>query len=112
GELRGLTRDLPAPGQRVLPPPATRQALGGSERLPAAALADRGPRLTPLLLIGGYWLTLTFPAHAPGGLIPLVFLPLLAVRAAGRARGGRDGGARGEGESRKSGQAEGEGTGP
>ena len=49
GELRGLTRDLPAPGQRVLPPAAPRQALGRSERLPAAALADRGPGLTPIL---------------------------------------------------------------
>ena len=73
GELRGLTRDLPAPGQRVLPPPAPREALGRSERLPAAALADRGPGLTPILLIAVYWLTLTFTAHAAGLLIPVVF---------------------------------------
>ena len=57
GELRGLTRDLPAPGQRVLPPAAPRQALGRSERLPAAALADRGPGLTPILLIADIQVT-------------------------------------------------------
>jgi len=107
GQLRGVTRDLPAPGQRVLPPPAPRQALGGSERLPAAALADRGPRLTPILLIGVYWLTLTFTAHAAGVLIPLVFLLLMAVQTAGRVRCGLDSAARrAQGESHTSGQAE------
>ena len=90
GELRGLTRDLPAPGQRVLPPAAPRQALGRSERLPAAALADRGPGLTPILLIAVYWLTLTFTAHAAGLLIPVVFLLLMAVQTAGRVRCGLD----------------------
>ena len=71
GELRGLTRDLPAPGQRVLPPAAPRQALGRSERL-----------------------TLTFTAHAAGLLIPLVFLLLMAVQTAGRVRCGLDSAAR------------------
>jgi len=94
GELRGLTRDLPAPGQRVLPPPAPRQALGGDDRLPAAALADRGPGLTPILLIALYWLTLTFTAHAAGVLIPVVFLLLMAVQTAGRVRCGLDSAAR------------------
>ncbi len=94
GELRGLTRDLPAPGQRVLPPAAPRQALGRSERLPAAALADRGPGLTPILLIAVYWLTLTFNAHAAGLLIPVVFLLLMAVQTAGRVRCGLDSAAR------------------
>jgi hypothetical protein len=94
GELRGLTRDLPAPGQRVLPPTAPRQALGRSERLPAAALADRGPGLTPILLIAVYWLTLTFTAHAAGLLIPVVFLLLMAVQTAGRVRCGLDSAAR------------------
>jgi hypothetical protein len=89
GELRRLTGDLPAPGQRVLPPPAPRQALGGTERLPAA-LADRGPGLTPILLIAVYWLTLTFTAHAAGLLIPVVFLLLMAVQTAGRVRCGLD----------------------
>ena len=103
GELRGLTRDLPAPGQRVLPPPAPREALGRSERLPAAALADRGPGLTPILLIAVYWLTLTFTAHAAGLLIPVVFLLLMAVQTAGRVRCGLDSAAhRPPGQSRPS----------
>jgi hypothetical protein len=103
GELRGLTGDLPAPGQRVLPPPAPRQALGGNERLPAAALADRGPGLTPILLIAVYWLTLTFTAHAAGLLIPVVFLLLMAVQTAGRVRCGLDSAAhRPPGQSRPS----------
>src|SRR5215471_5411307 len=105
--LTSRTWDQPAPGQRVLPPPAPRQALGGSERLPAAVLADRGPRLTPILLIGVYWLTLTFTAHAAGVLIPLVFLLLMAVQTAGRVRCGLDSAARrAQGESHASGQAE------
>jgi hypothetical protein len=103
GELRRLTGDLPAPGQRVLPPPAPRQALGGTERLPAAALADRGPGLTPILLIAVYWLTLTFTAHAAGLLIPVVFLLLMAVQTAGRVRCGLDSAAhRPPGQSRPS----------
>jgi Domain of unknown function (DUF1707) len=107
GELRRLTGDLPAPGQRVLPPPAPRQALGGTERLPAAALADRGPGLTPILLIAVYWLTLTFTAHAAGLLIPVVFLLLMVVQTAGRVRCGLDSAAhRPPGQSRPSQRSE------
>jgi hypothetical protein len=90
GELRELTRDLPAAGQGGLLPSAPRQALGSSEPPPAAALADGGSGLTPVLLIALYWLTLTVTAHAAGALIPVVFLVLMAVQTAGRVRCGLD----------------------
>ncbi|HYB85270.1 MAG TPA: DUF1707 domain-containing protein [Streptosporangiaceae bacterium] len=90
GELRGLTRDLPTAGQRgFLPPvpPRPRVPRADSERLPPAAIASGGPKLTPVLLIALFWLTLTFAAHAGGALIPVVFLLLMAVRSAARVRG-------------------------
>lgn len=91
GELRELTRDLPAPGQDGPLPQAPRQALGDGKSPPAAALADGGPGLTPVLLIAMYWLTLTVTAHAAGALIPVVFLLLMAVQTAGRVRCGLGG---------------------
>ncbi len=93
GELRGLTRDLPTAGQRgFLPlaphgPHASRQPTRNAERVPPAAIASGGPRLSPVLLIALFWLTLTFAAHAEGALIPVVFLLLMAVRSAARVRG-------------------------
>jgi Domain of unknown function (DUF1707) len=90
GELRGLTRDLPTAGQRGFLPPAShgsRQPTGSAERLPPAAIASGGSRLSPVLLITLFWLTLTFAAHAEGALIPVVFLLLMAVRSAARVRG-------------------------
>jgi Domain of unknown function (DUF1707) len=101
GELRELTRDLPAAGQRGFLPPAPRQAREGGERVPAAALDGGGPGLLPVLLIALFWLTLTFTAHAAGALIPVVFLILIAVQSAGRARYGQGGmGRRPPGQSR------------
>jgi hypothetical protein len=88
GELRELTRDLPTAGQRGFLPPAPRQAGDSGERLPAAAPADDGPGLAPILLIGLYWLALTFTTHAAGALIPAVFILLMAVQLAGRIRCG------------------------
>ncbi len=91
GELRELTRDLPASGQRGFIPPAPvapRKAEQGGERLPAPALADGGPRLSPVLLIALFWIALTVTAHAAGVLIPVVFLLLIAVPSAGRFRCG------------------------
>jgi hypothetical protein len=87
GELRALTRDLPAPGQRGFLPPvpvAPRQVQRSGAQLPAGA----GPGLIPVLAIGLFWLTLTISAHADGLLIPVVFLLLMAVRSAGRVRCG------------------------
>jgi hypothetical protein len=92
GELRGLTRDLPAAGQRgFLPPapvaPSQVQRSGGQP--PADAPAGGGHGLTPVLLIALYWLTLTVTVHhADEALIPVVFLLLLAVRSAARVRCG------------------------
>jgi Domain of unknown function (DUF1707) len=93
GELRGLTRDLPTAGQRGFLPPvpltprAPGQPRGNGERLPPTAIAGGAPRLTPVLLIALFWLTLTFAAHASGALIPVVFLLLMAVRSVARVRG-------------------------
>jgi hypothetical protein len=93
GDLRGLTRDLPTAGQRGFLPPAPhvpqhpRQLRADGERLPPAAIASGGPKLTPVLLIALFWITLTFAAHAGGALIPVVFLLLMAVRSAARVRG-------------------------
>ena len=91
GELRELTRDLPAPGQRVpLPavPAAPPQARAGSDRPPRAAPACDGPTLVPVLTIALFWLALTFTAHAAGALIPVVLIVLMAVQMAGRVRCG------------------------
>jgi len=91
GELRELTRDLPAPGQRVpLPagPAAPPQARAGSDPPPRAAPAGDGPALVPVLTIALFWLALTFTAHAAGALIPAVLIVLMAVQLAGRVRCG------------------------
>jgi Domain of unknown function (DUF1707) len=107
GELRALTRDLPAPGQRGFLPPApaaSRQVHPNGGRLPAGTRAG-GPRLMPVLAIGLFWLMLTISAHADGLLIPVVFLLLMAVRSAGRVRCGLGSmGRRPPGESRPSGR--------
>ena len=91
GELRKLTQDLPAPGQRApLPaaPAALQQARGGGDRPPRAVPACDGPALTPVLTIALFWLALTFTAHAAGALIPVVLIVLIAVQMAGRVRCG------------------------
>ena len=103
GELRALTRDLPAgqrqmPGQHgLLPPPAGRppgpappiQPTGAhGPRPPASWMAAEGARLLPMLLIALIWLMLTVGSRAGGALIPLVFLLLMAVRSGGRVRCG------------------------
>ena len=94
GELRRLTRDLPAPGQRPpLPaaPAGAPQRAGGSEvRPPSAAPASDGPALVPVLTIAMFWLALTFSAHAAGALIPAVLIVLMATQLAGRVRCGLD----------------------
>lgn len=94
GELRRLTRDLPAPGQRPpLPaaPAGPPQRAGGSEeRPPRAAPASDGPALVPVLTIALFWLALTFSAHAAGALIPAVLIVLMATQLAGRVRCGLD----------------------
>jgi len=79
GELRKLTQDLPAPGQRALPaePAALQQAR-----------ANDAPALMPVLTIALFWLALTFTAHAAGALIPVVLIVLMAVQMAGRVRCG------------------------
>jgi len=95
GELRKLTQDLPAPGQRP-PLPATlaaaapQQARAGGDRPPRAAPASEGPALTPVLTIALFWLALTFTAHAAGALIPVVLIVLMAMQLAGRVRCGLD----------------------
>ena len=78
GELRRLTRDLPAPGQRPPLPAAPaaradapRQAGGSGDRRPRAAPVSDGPALMPVLTIALFWLALTFSAHAAGALIPV-----------------------------------------
>lgn len=90
GELRELTRDLPA-GQRAFRPPAQQEleAAGTGERPRQAAVARGGSGLRPVLMIALFWLTLTFTAHAAGVLIPLVFLLLVVVPSAGRCGSGR-----------------------
>jgi uncharacterized protein DUF1707 len=94
GELRKLTQDLPAPGQRA-PLPAARtvapqQVRGSDDRPSRAAPASDGPALVPVLTIALFWLTLTFTAHAAGALIPVVLIVLMAVQMAGRVRCGLD----------------------
>ena len=91
GELRKLTQDLPAPGQRApLPaaPAGLQQAGGGGDRPPRAVPARDSPALVPVLTIALFWLALTFTAHAAGALIPVVLIVLMAVQMAGRVRCG------------------------
>jgi len=88
GELRGLTRDLPAASQRGFLPPAPRPAERSGAQPPADAPAGGGHGLAPVLLIALFWLTFTLTAHADEALIPVVFLLLLVVRSAARARCG------------------------
>jgi hypothetical protein len=91
GELRKLTQDLPAPGQRApLPaaPAVLQQARGGGDRPPRAVPASDGPALIPVVTIALFWLALTFTAHAAGALIPVVLIVLMAVQMAGRVRCG------------------------
>jgi hypothetical protein len=90
GELRKLTQDLPAPGQRAPLPaaPAARQPDRGSGDRPRAVPACDGPALMPVLTIALFWLALTFTAHAAGALIPVVLIVLMAVQMAGRVRCG------------------------
>ena len=94
GELRKLTQDLPAPGQRAplpaAPAAATQQARGSDDRAPHAVPASDGPALMPVLTIALFWLALTFTAHAAGALIPVVLIVLMAVQMAGRVRCGLD----------------------
>jgi len=86
GELRGLTRDLPTAGQPGFLPPAPRQAQRSGVHPPASMPAGGGRGLPPVLLIALFWLTFTLAAHAEEALIPVVFLLLLVVRSAARAR--------------------------
>jgi hypothetical protein len=91
GELRKLTQDLPAPGQRApLPaaPAALQPARGSGDPSPRAVPACDGPALMPVLTIALFWLALTFTAHAAGALIPVVLIVLMAVQMAGRVRCG------------------------
>jgi Domain of unknown function (DUF1707) len=94
GELRKLTRDLPAPGQRpplpAAPAGVPQQAEGSGDRPPRAVPASDGPALMPVLTIALFWLALTFTAHAAGALIPAVLIVLMAVQLAGRVRCGLD----------------------
>jgi hypothetical protein len=94
GELRKLTQDLPAPGQRApLPaaaPVARQQARGGDDRPSRAVPASDGPALMPVVTIALFWLALTFTAHAAGALIPVVLIVLMAMQLAGRVRCGLD----------------------
>jgi hypothetical protein len=91
GELRKLTQDLPAPGQRApLPaaPSALQQARASGDRPPRVVPACDSPALMPVLTIALFWLALTFTAHAAGALIPVVLIVLMAVQMAGRVRCG------------------------
>jgi uncharacterized protein DUF1707 len=94
GELRKLTHDLPAPGQRAplpaAPPAAPQQARGSDDRPSRAVPASDGPALMPVLTIALFWLALTFTAHAAGALIPVVLIVLMAVQMASRVRCGLD----------------------
>ena len=95
GELRKLTQDLPAPGQRpplpAVPAAAAAQRAGGSgDRPPRAVPASDGSALVPVLTIALFWLALTFTAHAAGALIPAVLIVLMAMQLAGRVRCGLD----------------------
>jgi len=86
GELRKLTQDLPAPGQRA-PLPAAPASLQQARAARPAPACD-GPALMPVLTIALFWLALTFTAHAAGALIPVVLIVLMAVQMAGRVRCG------------------------
>jgi len=86
GELRELTKDLPTAAHRGFLPPAPAVPAPRSEQLPAGARARGGPGLRPVLALGLFWLMLTIGARADGLLIPVVFLLLMTVLSAGRAR--------------------------
>jgi hypothetical protein len=88
GELRGLTRDLPAAGQRGFLPPAPHPAERSGAQPPADAPAGGGHGLAPVLLIALFWLTFTLTARADEALIPVVFILLLVVRSTARVRCG------------------------
>src|SRR4029077_11639197 len=92
GELRKLTQDLPAPGQRAplpdAPPAVPQQTWGSDDRPPRAVPSSDGPVLMPVLTIALFWLALTFTAHAAGALIPVVLIVLMAVQMGGRGPGG------------------------
>jgi Domain of unknown function (DUF1707) len=91
GELRKLTQDLPAPGQRApLPaaPAALQQDRASGDRPARPVPACDAPALMPVLTIALFWLALTFTAHAAGALIPVVLIVLMAVQMAGRVRCG------------------------
>ena len=94
GELRRLTRDLPAPGQRpplpAAPAGAPQRAGSTGDRPSRAVPASDGPALMPVLTIALFWLALTFTAHAAGALIPVVLIVLMAMQLAGRVRCGLD----------------------
>ena len=91
GELRDLTKDLPMPGQRGFLPPAPvvpRPRDAGGKPPAGAHHHHGGSSLRPALASGLFWLMLTIGAHASGLLIPVVFLLLMTVLSAGRARCG------------------------
>jgi Domain of unknown function (DUF1707) len=88
GELRELTKDLPTAGHRGFLPPAPAVPAPRSGQLPAGARSRGGSGLRPVLAIGLFWLMLTIGAHADALLIPVVFLLLMTVLSAGRARCG------------------------
>jgi len=88
GELRKLTQDLPAPGQRAPLPVPGQRALPAEPAALQQARANDAPALMPVLTIALFWLALTFTAHAAGALIPVVLIVLMAVQMAGRVRCG------------------------
>ena len=88
GELRELTKDLPTAGQHGFLPPAPAAPARSGGQLPAGARPHGGSGLRPVLAIGLFWLMLTVGAHADALLIPVVFLLLMTVLSAGRARCG------------------------
>lgn len=95
GDLRALTQDLPAgagllPGRTGSHRPVAGPA-GVQGRPEPSSLAGQKPRLMPMLLIALLWLTMALWAHAGGALIPVVFLLLMAVQSAGKARCGPGG---------------------
>jgi hypothetical protein len=89
GELRELTKDLPTAGQRGFLPPAPAPPAPSGAQLPAGVRPHGGSGLRPILAIGLFWLMLTIGAHADALLIPVVFLLLMTVLSAGRARCGQ-----------------------
>jgi uncharacterized protein DUF1707 len=94
GDLRALTQDLPAgvgavPAATGARPPAAGPAPAQGPR--PSSLAGQRARLTPMLVIALFWLAVTVWARAGAALIPIVFLLLMAVQSAGKARCGPGG---------------------